>query len=61
MECVRFHPTRPIMAVGVVGFVSAVDLLTGSKLCRLDVQAYPADMCFSADGSVLALATQVRQ
>lgn len=59
VECVRFHPTKPIMAVGVVGFLAAIDLTTGARLCRIDVQAYPAAMAFSPDGSVLALATQV--
>lgn len=43
---------------GISGYVAVYDLLTGSRLGRLDLKSIPVEMSFAPDGSVLVVVVQ---
>eukprot|EP00798_Chlamydomonas_sp_ICE-L_P021107 gene21107-27995_t len=48
-----FHPDKPLVAIGALEYVAVFDLLSGSRLGRIDVRSLPVEMSFSAEGSQL--------
>ncbi|KAG2498542.1 hypothetical protein HYH03_003293 [Edaphochlamys debaryana] len=57
-KCVCFHPTKPLLAVGVSGYVAVYDLQSGTRVGRVDLKSVPLELAFAPDGSVLIAVVQ---
>ncbi|KAG2431967.1 hypothetical protein HYH02_013183 [Chlamydomonas schloesseri] len=57
-KCVCFHPTKPLLAVGVSGYVAVYDLQSNSRVGRVDLKSVPVELAFAPDGSVLIVVVQ---
>ncbi|GLC75697.1 hypothetical protein PLESTF_001674900 [Pleodorina starrii] len=57
-RCVCFHPTKPLMALGVSGFLAVYDMQSNTRLGRVDLKSVPVEMAFAPDGSVIIVVVQ---
>ncbi|GLI65745.1 hypothetical protein VaNZ11_009346 [Volvox africanus] len=57
-KCVCFHPSKPLMAVGVSGYLAVYDLQTNTRLGRVDLRSVPVEMAFAPDGSIVIVIVQ---
>ncbi|KAG2445523.1 hypothetical protein HXX76_000138 [Chlamydomonas incerta] len=57
-KCICFHPTKPLLAVGVSGYVAVYDLQSNSRVGRVDLKSVPVELAFAPDGSVLIVVVQ---
>ncbi|EFJ50185.1 hypothetical protein VOLCADRAFT_89057 [Volvox carteri f. nagariensis] len=57
-KCVCFHPSKPLIAVGVSGYMAVYDLQTNTRLGRVDLKSVPVEMAFAPDGSVIIAVVQ---
>ena len=49
-----------LLLQGVASFAAVYDLLSGTRLCRVELKGKPVEMKFTQDGSALVVFLRVR-